>query len=74
MGGWASLTASEWVFRHRPTACAHHGLSSAPLVQGKNKPSRRQRKKQANIIEERKPAMKVGGAERCCCCCCWAID
>lgn len=28
-------------------------------MQGKNKPSRRQGKKQANIIEERKPAIKV---------------
>ena len=28
-------------------------------VQGKNKPSRRQHKKQANIIEERKPDIKA---------------
>ena len=32
--------------------------SPCQLPQGKNKPSRRQRKKQDNIIEERKPAMK----------------
>lgn len=29
------------------------------MPQGKNKPSRRQRKKQANIVEERKPGIKA---------------
>lgn len=29
-----------------------------PSLQGKNKPTRRQRKKQANIIEEKLPAIK----------------
>jgi U3 small nucleolar RNA-associated protein 7 len=29
------------------------------VFQGKNKPSRRQHKKQANIIEERKPEIKA---------------
>ena len=30
-----------------------------PAAQGKNKPSRRQRKKQQNIIDERKPLVKA---------------
>lgn len=49
-----------------------------PTLQGKNKPSRRRGKKQANIIEERKPAIKVrkcaaAGGVGCCwfCWCCW---
>lgn len=34
-------------------------IALARILQGKNKPSRRQRKKQANIIEERKPVIKA---------------
>lgn len=67
-------------FRTGPPHAHIMASPSAHLVQGKNKPSRRQRKKQANIIEERKPAMKVGRA--CCwccllcwcCCCSWAMN
>jgi U3 small nucleolar RNA-associated protein 7 len=46
----------------RPVLCGSACLPSialAPIMQGKNKPSRRQRKKQANIIEERKPLVKA---------------
>lgn len=39
------------------TSTASRSPSARP--QGKNKPSRRQRKKQQNVIEERKPAMKA---------------
>ena len=35
------------------------GTCPTPRPQGKNKPSRRQRKKQQNIIDERKPLVKA---------------
>ena len=33
-------------------------LATLPAAQGKNKPSRRQKKRQLNIVEERKPLVK----------------
>jgi U3 small nucleolar RNA-associated protein 7 len=50
--GCVNHIAASWALCVRARTCVQGKMK------GKNKPSRRHRKKQVNIIEERKPTMK----------------